>query len=167
MFSGEGVILGRLQELKLEDGRSLGSTDLRGCYLAWVPSRKDLVIVHRKLKKTGKISEKTADAHREFHAANPSRVSCFDWSPPKGVRVIGRLQSLIYDIPKEMRSPEKKKFRWDHAFGDHGERGHGPSRGVKKYSRSLMPKLCEDRNGDLFIVRVPGNKYYVRDWILY
>jgi len=166
--SGEGIVLGNLTELVLENGHVIPRSELSGCLLAWVPSRKDLIIV-RKGRQGGRVSSHIQKLHRDFHEVGPSRCSTFDWIPPEEARVhvVGRLRSLKYSIPRTMKSPLKSKYRWDHAFGDHGERGHGPSDGPKRYPRVYMPALCESANGDLYIKRVAGNKYFVKDWIIW
>lgn len=164
----EGVILGSLVDLELEDGRRVSAARLRGCLLAWVPSRKDLIIVKRTQQRgLGKLGAKAQRMHRQFHDVNPTKASRFEWQEPRGLQPLGRLRSLTYAIPRELRSPEKQKYRWNHAFGDHGEHGHGPMTGSKSYPTRYMPELCKDARGNLYIRRMPGNKYYVKDWIFW
>jgi hypothetical protein len=83
----------------------------------------------------------------------------------KPLRQLGLIRSLTYSIPPNLRSPEKKGFNWVHAFGDHGESGHGPLTREKKYPDHLKPMAMIDRKGNLFIVRRPKNKYHVTKWI--
>jgi hypothetical protein len=164
----EGILLGTLVDLELEDGRRVSASALKGCLLAWVPSRKDLIIVRRsQAKSAGRLGAQTRKLHQEFHNAGPSRAIQYDWQEPQSIRPLGRLRSLTYSIPKELRSPEKVKYRWHHAFGDHGERGHGTSTGESSYPTRYMPELCRDSRGNLYIRRMPGNKYYVKDWIFW
>jgi len=162
-------LLGALDELELESGEVFGKADLRGCYLGWVHARKELIVVHKRIRDVpaASLSANTRKKHSTFHDAAPSRATQFDWDPkPANTRDLGRIRALTYSIPKALRSPEKAKFRWHHAFGDHGEHGHGPTSGKKKsYPAHFMPGLSEDSRGNLYIVRKPGNKFDVRDWI--
>lgn len=167
--SGSGVLLGMLDELVIEiRGRthSASKSRLRGLYLAWMPSEKSLAIVRKAPGNPGMLSDDTRRIHKLFHNTEPSASATYDWPERTGQeRRVGLIRSLTYVVPPKIRSPEKQGFKWVHAFGDHGEAGHGPIRGEKRYSDSLKPLLLENRKGELFIQRRPGNKFDVTKWI--
>ncbi len=167
--SGSGVLLGVLDELVVDtsDGViSASKTRLRGLYLAWIPNDKSLAIVRKIRGQPGALSDATMRIHKLFHNTGPTTRSTFDRPERSGrERRLGLIRSITYVIPPGMRSPQKRGYKWVHAFGDHGEEGHGPIRGEKRYSDSLKPLLLENRKGDLFIQRRGGNRYDVTKWI--
>ncbi len=167
--SGSGVLLGVLSELVVDVGRdtmTANKSRLRGLYLAWMPSTKALAIVSKAHGRPGVLSSAARRIHKLFHNTDPSASATYDWPERTGAeRRVGLIRSLTYVVPPKIRSPEKQGYRWVHAFGDHGESGHGPLRGEKQYSDSLKPMLLENARGDLFIQRRPGNKYDVTKWI--
>jgi hypothetical protein len=163
---GSGVLLGHLTELVLHDGRTMGPSKLKGCFLGWVPRTDDFCVV----KKVGKASTSALSARdrsvfKQFHQTPVKTAGLYDWPSNRGLRQIGRLKSLTYVVPEWVKSPQKRGYRWVHEFGDHGERGHGSHDGFKGYSTRLMPVLCKAGNGSLHIKRMPGNKYDVTAWI--
>lgn len=163
-----GVDLGVLESMELENGRVLHP---RGKHLAWMPSQRDLAITAKVRAKPGRLSATARKVHRQFHASEPQRAVAFDWPDQRGsLRLVGLMRKITYIVPKNIRSPDKRQngqpIRWVHAFGDHGECGHGPVGGrEKRYPQHLMPALCQDQAGNLFIKRRAGNKYNVTDWI--
>lgn len=169
-IGGSGLVLGRLTELVVKraggDTR-LGEGKLRGLYLAWMPRRKQLAIVRRVGTKrpVTELDARARDIFKRFHQTKPQRAMTYDWPTASNLRRVGLLRSLTYVVPEEIRSPGKRGFKWVHAFGDHGERGHGPHTGTPVYPDHLMPALCKDENGNLHIVRRAGNKYDVTEWI--
>jgi hypothetical protein len=167
---GSGLVLGLLTELVVVGSGSdkcLGPFDLRGWYLAWMPKTRDLAIV-RKTSRPANMSQVGSQAlntFKRFHKSASKRAAVFEWPERSGLRQVGRLRSLTYVVPNTIRSPEKNGTRWIHAFGDHGESGHGEFTGTKMYPTRLMPMLSEGSDGSLHILRQPGNKYNVTEWI--
>lgn len=166
-----GVLLGMLDELVVvRPGGSQRISDRKtsGLFVAWMPGTNNLALVRKVGKKPVNprlISEKDKRVFKQFHHSPVRRVVMYDWPEKNGLRPIGRLRSLTYIVPKWVKSLEKWNHRWVHAFGDHGEEGHGLHTGTKRYSERLMPMLCKDVRGNLHIVRQPGNRYNVSEWI--
>lgn len=164
----EGIILGNLAELVLRE--SNGDEHVlrpKGKLLGYLPRGKRLIIMNkRRLGGVGTLGADVARLHKKFHNANPTSVDRFEWPDPVGRKVLcGRIVSIMYTIPRWLKSPEKDRYKWDHEFGDHGERGHGEKRGRGNYPVKYMPYLRIDQRGSLFIDRAPGNKFYVTDWL--
>ncbi len=164
-----GVDLGVLESMELEDGRQVR---LPGRHLAWMPAQRALAITRKVSARPGRLSTEARKVHRQFHASEPQRAVAFEWPDQRGkLRVLGLMRKITYIVPKNIRSPDKRQpdgmpIRWVHAFGDHGESGHGPVGGREKvYPQRLMPALCQDQAGNLFIKRRPGNRFNVTDWI--
>lgn len=167
--SSEGMILGALQELEVRiqgEGGKITKIKPKGRCIGWLQKGKHLCVLKKTGKRAGKLSSSTISAHKRFHNANPSKAEVYEWPDVEGkLQPVGRIVSLTYRIPPGLKSPEKNKYLWKHEFGDHGERGHGTVRGSGNYPESLMPMLLIDEKGDLYIKRMPGNKYYVTDWL--
>jgi hypothetical protein len=165
---GSGTLLGHLDDLVVcRNGKDsqVPKSRMRGLFVAWMPGSRDLALVRKKGPARGAVSPTAASLFRQFHGSNP-KAGSYEWPDPVGgLREIGRLRSITYVVPETIKSPEKTGFRWVHAFGDHGESGHGLHTKTKSYPERLMPALCEDSRGALFIRRKPGNKYYVSRWI--
>ena len=150
----------------MEDGRHVSKSALRGAYLAWMPSTDDFAVVFPTRGNPGRLSPAVQRIHREFHDSAPKRAVAYEWPDRVGaLRSAGRVRSLTYIVPRAINSPEKQNYRWVHAFGDHGESGHGEYEGTKTYSRRLMPELMIDGRNHMFIKRRPGNRYDVTKWI--
>lgn len=164
--STEGMLMGSLTEIEVEvDGRKKAIRP-RSKLLGYLPKGKQLVIMKRTGRKATGVGFGVRRLHKKFHNCPNEKAEVFEWPDPVGRRHnVGRIVSLTYSIPKGLRSPEKKRYRWHHEFGDHGERGHGPVRGSGNYPKKYMPMLQEDEAGNLYIKRMPGNKYYVTDWL--
>jgi hypothetical protein len=163
-----GVLLGQLVELVCDvEGETLSANParLRGLFVAWMPGYQDLAIVRRAHGPVGRLSEATIGIHRQFHASAPRKASSWNWPERGGARPMGLIRTLTYVVPEWVESPEKRGFKWVHNFGDHGELGHGEIQGEVEYADTLKPMLLENRHGDLFIQRRPGNKYDVTKWI--
>jgi hypothetical protein len=159
-------LLGHLSELVLNDGRTCSRKKLAGLFLGWLPSKRDLVIVRKTTAKPGRVDSRVAALHRKFHDAPPRRAVSYELPDVVGpLREVGLIKSISYVVPENVASPSKRGANWVHAFGDHGEEGHGPVTREKKYPTSLMPSLVTDRRGNLFIKRRKGNKYKVTEWI--
>jgi hypothetical protein len=168
--AGSGLVLGLLTELVVAGPTSdkrLGPSDLRGWYLAWMPKSRDLAIVRKTTRpaKLSNVGHQALSTFKRFHKSASKRAAVFEWPERSRLRKIGRLRSLTYVVPNTIKSPEKNGTRWIHAFGDHGESGHGEFTGPKMYPTKLMPMLCEGADGSLHIQRQPGNKYNVTEWI--
>lgn len=165
---GSGTLLGHLDALVVDrNGRDqpIPKSRMRGLFVAWMPGSRDLALVKRKGPAQAPLSSTAASLFRQFHGSNP-KAGAYEWPDPVGgLREIGRLRSITYVVPETIKSPEKTGFRWVHEFGDHGERGHGEHTKTKRYPEHLMPALCQDARGSLFIRRKPGNRYYVSRWI--
>ena len=163
MESALGV--GRLTSLELLNPDT-GKTSVRrvsGKWLAWRPKSKAFVIcrVLKRAKNPGAcLSPHIEKAHRKFHLA-PSSGSpkVIDAPEPCGeLKQVALLKALTYLVPNEVRSPSKNNSHWHHAFGDTGHKG-----GV--YTPKVMPALCVDRNGNIFIRRRKGNIFTVDSWL--
>jgi len=167
-------MLGDLVELVVvtpSGDRALSTSKLRGKYLAWLPTKRNFAIVVKTSKAVrGTLTAKDREVFRKFHKGDPKRAAPYEWPDKIGNLVkIGRLKSLTYVVPESIQSPQKRVpgqiTRWVHEFGDHGERGHGEHDASGGYPIRLMPILAKDRRGNLFILRQPGNKYDVTEWI--
>lgn len=164
----QGMLLGHLVSMEVRQGKRTGTVRGGSRYVGWIPSTKTLCLLHRTNQTTTRnpISSGVLSLHRRFHNADAQRATTFEWPDPTGTkRTLGRIVSLTYKIPKGMKSPEKGRYLWKHEFGDHGERGHGPVRGSGHYPEKFMPLLQVDQADNLFIKRMPGNRYYVTDWL--
>lgn len=163
----EGMLMGRLVSLEVLVNGSRKTIRPSGRFLGYLPGNKTLCV----LKKTSKaapdsVASRVDKLHRRFHNCGPTKVTMWEWPDKKGrLKDVGRIVALTYSIPQGLRSPDKAKYLWHHEFGDHGERGHGPVRGSGNYPQKYMPTLQEDRAGNLYIKRMPGNKFYVTDWL--
>jgi hypothetical protein len=168
---GGGIILGMLDEMVVEKGKSVrryGKSHFRGAYLAWLPGKKNFAVVFKRKgeRKSSVLSPSIQQLHRTFHNVPPRAAGTFEWPDKKGAtKQLGLIRSLTYSIPPDLKSPEKNGYNWVHAFGDHGESGHGPLTRTKTYPDSLKPMAVIDSAGNLFIVRRPSNKYHVTKWI--
>lgn len=164
----EGIIMGNLAEmvLRLPGGEEVKIRP-KGRLLGYLLKGKRLIIMNRRrLGGVGTLGADVLKIHKRFHNASPTSVDRFEWPDQVGrKRRCGRIVSLMYTIPPWLKSPEKDRYKWDHEFGDHGERGHGEKRGRGNYPEKYMPYLTMDQRGNLFIDRAPGNKYYVTDWL--
>lgn len=162
----QGVLLGRLVELEVAAGARSKFIRPRGLFLGYMPRSKDLCLMTRTSVKASKVSPYIRTRHKRFHGVPATKSTVFDWPERDGrLRDVGRLVSLTYEIPRGLRSPDKQRYRWRHAFGDHGEAGHGKVKGRKRYPVRFQPMLQVDESGSLFIKRMPGNQFYVTDWL--
>ncbi len=164
-----GILLGSLTELEIRKGDGEERVvKPKGAYLAWIPTSKTLAIVY-KVKgapSSRNLPESVRRAHQVFHNAPPKAAVQYKWPDPVGTkRTIGYVKTITYTVPASISSPSKRGYRWVHAFGDHGESGHGPLGRPKQYPQSLMPALQVDSAGNAYITRRPGNKFKVTDWI--
>lgn len=162
-----GVYLGKLDDMVVEVRGVAKHMKPGSLHVAWVPSKRDLALVVKSSAKPGTVDAATRVTHQKFHASPMTKAVAYDWPTPVGrLTQIGLIRSLTYVVPQNVKSPTKHGYKWVHAFGDHGESGHGPMRnGEKVYPDSLKPALCKDTRGKLFVCRRPGNKYKVTDWI--
>jgi hypothetical protein len=167
--SQSGVCLGRLDELVFETQDGIGKftpQQLRGLFVAWIPSGKRLAIVRKAKGIPGQLDSATRQVHQQFHDSAPSRASVYQEADPVGRQhAVALIRSLTYVVPQSIKSPQKHGYKWVHAFGDHGESGHGPMRREKTYPDSLKPLLITDDVGNFWIKRRAGNKFSVTDWI--
>ncbi len=99
-------------------------------------------------------------AHRRFHQAPPRGAITVDMPDPSGpLKQLGLLKALTYSVPKKVKSPDKNRYLWRHAFGDTGHKGGDT------YPTKVMPALMQDAKGNLFIKRRPGNIFTVDSWL--
>lgn len=168
-----GILLGTLDEMVIETPqglRRMGRRDFRGAHLAWLPSKRNFAIVYSPRNGTSAnvLSEAIVRKHVKFHGVRPKSAVQYEWPNPQGpMRKLGLIKSLTYSIPASLDSPGKKGIKWVHAFGDHGESGHGPHVRTKDYPQHFKPEAKVDRKGRVFIGRRPGNRYDVTDWIFW
>jgi hypothetical protein len=106
------------------------------------------------------LSPKVAKAHRRFHQAAPRSAITVDAPNPSGkMKQLGLLKALTYSVPGQVKSPDKNRYLWRHAFGDTGHKGGSA------YPTKVMPALMQDAKGNLFIKRRPGNIFTVDSWL--
>jgi hypothetical protein len=167
MAEAQGMLLGHLVSLEVRQGGRIRKVSSRGAYLGYLPGSKTLCVLKGKVRSAGKqVSGGILRLHKQFHNCPPAAANVYEWPDPRGEkRSVGRIVAVTYKIPKGMKSPKKGKYLWRHEFGDHGERGHGPAGNSGNYPEKFMPLLQQDRAGNLYIKRVPGNKFYVTSWI--
>lgn len=162
-----GMLMGTLTEIVVRKNGRDRTIKPKGLYVGWIPKGKHLAI----LKKTSKqiksnVSSGVKELHKKFHNKSSDKSTVYEWPDAVGKKEhVGRIVSITYTVPKWLRSPGKNGYQWHHEFGDHGERGHGDVRESGNYPQKYMPVLQKDSNGTLYIKRMPGNKYYVRDWL--
>ncbi len=167
-INGGAILLGHLVDVTLNDGTKVNPSILRGCFVAWLPQRKDLVVVRKVKGRPGAVTRDALTRHRKFHGQAPSKLATYDLPDRQGrLEEVGLIESLTYVVPPDVNSPEKQEIQWYHKFGDHGEAGHGPVGEEKVYPTRYMPMLVADQRGNLTIKRRPGNKYTVTDWIFW
>lgn len=159
--------MGQLRELVIRTGDDAEiAIHPRKSFLGWLPARRDLIIMTRMVGRASQVSPSVVKLHRRFHNADPKNASTFEWPDRRGrLTDLGLVVSLIYTIPPWLRSPEKKRYQWNHEFGDHGERGHGIDHGRGNYPERYMPLLQIDEAGHFYIKRRRGNRFYVKDWL--
>ncbi len=135
-------------------------------WLAWKgdPERGDMIVVEA--GKRVKVSDdETAKLHREFHGEDPAAWSQVQWHPPhQPLERMGLALSVTYAIPRRMPSnkgsaPDERK-EWLHHFGDFGtfnDQRHDPK---------FRPAVARGPDGSLYLLRRPGNKYRLADWLV-
>ena len=158
------VGLGRLEQLEILDPATHRTHTLRltGRWLVWHPGRKAFYLTRGRIAAAqARIPAPIARAHQRFHRAAPASVQAVQVAArPHGRAVqLGLVKSLVYVVPRQVRSPGKNQYRWHHAFGDTGHQGGSD------YPLRVMPALVKDSRGDLFIKRRPGNIFTVDTWL--
>jgi hypothetical protein len=114
------------------------------------------------------LSGKVRRIHSQFHNAPTGRALAAEYPDTVGQPVsLGLVVGLTYIVPKEIRSPGKNRYRWEHSFGDHGQYGHGVGGRNPTFSEKYMPLLTQDHAGNLRIKRRKGNKFYVGRWLMW
>lgn len=154
--------VGRLTSLELLNPQT-GETSVKritGKWLAWRPKARAFVICVIKKRSASKcLSPAIERAHRKFHLAPSSGADVIDAPSPTGaLRQVALIKALTYDVPGKVVSPSKNNAHWHHAFGDTGHKG-----GI--YTPKVMPALCLDRRGRMFICRRKGNIFTVDSWL--
>jgi len=158
--------VGRLTSLELFDPQSNRSRTktIRGKYLAWRPTARAFAICTIVKKSAAKVSPAIERAHRKFHLAPSRRALVINRPEPVGkLKQLGLIKALTYFTPNPgaldgINSPSKNNAHWHHAFGDTGHRGG-------TYTPKVMPALCSDERGNLFIRRRKGNIFTVDSWL--
>ena len=121
------------------------------------PSTGTLVLVHLQTSASRVPFGHARDMHTRFHGEEPSDGWIVS-APPvaRPLRVIGLVISLAYDARGRSRTKGDKPYR--HQFGDFG---NGDVRTDDKY----LPALAFDASDRLRVVRRPGNRYSLDDWL--
>ena len=153
--------VGQLVKLEVKTSRGKRTLSLRQRYLGWDTGRKAFHICTIKGRQNPAAPSAVAAAHRRFHGAPPKGAFVAEvpqFNPRAKAEFVGLVQSLVYTVPDEVRSPEKNRIAWHHAFGDTGHKGGS------HYPDKVMPALYR-QNGHLFIVRRKGNIFNVDNWL--
>jgi hypothetical protein len=153
--------VGQLTSLELLNPASGKTTAQRvhGRWLGWSPKKRQFLICKILRRNPGKVSSGIERAHRRFHQAPSSGSFVVDAPAPQGkLQQVGLVKALTYQVPDSVKSPGKNRAHWHHAFGDTGHKG-----GV--YTPKVMPALCRDAKGNLFIKRRKGNIFTVDTWL--
>lgn len=134
---------------------------LRDRWLAWEPGKRRFHICRVTGRAEINPTKPVAKAHRRFHAAAPKGGSFKAEAPDAAGRLtdVGLLRSLVYEVPNDIRSPDKNRYKWHHAFGDTGHQGG------TDYPERVMPALKRTAKGEYVIVRRPGNIFRVDTWL--
>lgn len=163
------MLLGTLNGLTLHGREPCSKLALKGWYVGYIPEGKRLVLMRKTRRElpVEALSSSVRARHRQFHEEAPKKAILYDMPNTRGQKQeVGLIESLTYVVPPSVKSPSKSGYRWVHAFGDHGESGHGEMTDEpKEYPTYLMPALDVDQAGNLSIRRRPGNKYDVTEWI--
>ncbi len=174
-MAAKGAVLGvgRLLSVTVLNPKTGRTTIIKPAkrWLAWAVKKKTYCICRvlgridtSALVGTGqpfpKLPADVRAAHAKFHAAAPRGSLKVDVPTPSGpLRLVGLVSALVYDVPRSVRSPEKNRYHWHHAFGDTGHKGGD------QYPLKVLPALMKDRKGNLFIRRRPGNIFTVDTWL--
>ena len=162
------LYIGRLKRLEViepETGKRgvLGARQLSGMILCWDQSKKDFVIARgarRSRVDLGAIPTTLHRQHQVFHGAGARSVIEAEIPDRSGsLKKLALIDALVYEVPNRVKSPSKNGALWHHKFGDTKHSGNS-DKGTK-----VMPWLCRDNSGWLYIRRRPGNIYTVNDWL--
>lgn len=163
-----GVLMGNLTEIVVRKNGRDRVIKPKKCLIGWIPKGKHVAVLKKAKNppRAGGVSNAVKKIHKKFHKTKSNKTEMYEWPDAVGKKVnVGRIVSLTYVVPKSLRSPGKNGFRWHHEFGDHGERGHDNVDESGNYPQKYMPMLQKDSKGNYYIKRMPGNKYYVTDWL--
>lgn len=162
------VGLGNLDNLVYRDERGDHTIRPGRVWLAWHPEARALLICLKRRGRGQALSTSVRKAHRKFHDSPVRSSIASEWPEPRGqVKAFGLLRELTYKVPRQIVSPWKNKYLWRHQFGDHGQNPDLEPTADVRYSPRFMPYLAKDGAGNLYIVRRPGNKYFVNKWIMW
>ena len=166
---GRSVVgLGHLTELVVRDQGGDRTIRPKGQWLAYNPSNRELCICRKAGGLAGPLSGAVRRLHAQFHNAPTGRALAAEYPDVRGrAEPVGLLVGLTYVVPKEIKSPGKNRYRWEHSFGDHGQYGHGARGQNPTFSEKYMPLLTQDNAGNLRIKRRKGNKFYVGKWLMW
>lgn len=162
--------LGRLVDMVIRGakGQRQRVTPSSELWLAWKSGTRDLVILRPGHGKSAVAKRGASERHKTFHGAVPTQTRSMEWPTPSGnVQSLGLIESVTY-VATGIRSPSKGLHHWVHHFGDRGEHGHGTAQphALSHYPERCMPRLDVDQAGHWYVIRQPGNRFTVRDWIL-
>ena len=153
--------IGRLTSLDIFNPATGSSAvrTVRGKWLGWNPGKRAFVICKVVKRNPGRVSPKIEKAHKKFHLAPSSGSFVIDAPAIVGkLKQVGLVKALTYDVPDQVKSPSKNRAHWHHAFGDTGHKGG-------HYTPKVMPALCRDDKGNMFICRRKGNIFTVDSWL--
>lgn len=157
------VTLGRLINIEIYDPATGKTTKraMRGKWLCTSGDGKDLLLCRVIGPHQGKVSGAVAARHKLFHKQASKGAWRGELMEPQGaLKQIGLLKALTYEVPgSDIRSPEKNPYHWHHAFGDTGHKGGS-------YPPKFFPAIMQDRKGNLFFKRRPGNIFKNSGWII-
>lgn len=160
------VGIGRLERIEVEaaDGSLLMVTGGANIWLAWRGAPTVGTIVGVELNgvqiEVDALPAKVRAAHRTFHSAEP-RGGVTGIAAGRPHRLLGVALAVRYDVPESMPS-NKAGVRWHHKLGDFGrDRG-----GDKSDQARYRPEVWLDANHLPVLVRKPGNRYRLSDWLV-
>lgn len=163
------VYIGKLKRIEVvhpQTGRrgSIGARRLGGLILAWDPKGKGSFVIAEGARPSpqvlGNIPPAIHKAHRRFHGADASTAIVAEVPDRVGkVERVALIDAIVYEVPKRVKSPTKNGYLWHHKFGDTKHSGNS-DKGTK-----VMPWLGRDADGNLSIIRRPGNIFKVTDWL--
>lgn len=167
-MSVSAVGMGTLYNMVYRDERGDHILRPRGRWLAWHPKARAILLCEKRRGRGSRLSSDVKRIHRRFHDS-PTRSSILtEWPQPQGpVKAFGLLRELTYKVPKGILSPQKNPYLWRHQFGDYGQFSHLPPDTDFNCPLRFTPYIAKDSVGNLYIIRRPGNKYYLGKWLMW
>ncbi len=158
----ELIGLGKADELRLimHGETATRSLTFPGFFWAWDGSPTDGFI--RLVKAAGPddlpISYDSAAVHTKFHGKAPTSSMQVYAETLKKPRAIGLATAIAYDARRYSATKSDAIYR--HFFGAVTEDDKPP------FSHKLLPAVVVDAKGQVALVRRPGNKFALEDWIV-